>query len=266
MVIAPAAAGALTRPAVAARVACALVAFCLLASATYLVNDVRDRHQDRRHPRKRRRPIAAGELTPGRALHAARRLAAAGLILSIFIRPLLGAVALGYLALTFSYSLWWRQVAVIDIVAVAGGFVLRAVAGGVAAGVTLSPAFLTVTTACALFLVVGRRYAELLAGEGREVTRRTLRRYSRRFLRRVLASSAAVGWLAYAHWAFTRPLPAVGLELSVLPFAMWLGRYGAMVARGAGEAPEELVLRDRVLVALAGVWVLLVVGGVYGAG
>jgi decaprenyl-phosphate phosphoribosyltransferase len=267
--IAPGAAGALTRPAVMLDVAAAFLAFCLLSSATYLLNDVRDREQDRRHPRKRLRPIASGELSPRGALRIAALLAPLGLLISVAVSPSLALVGVGYLALTTSYSVWWRRVVIVDIVAIAGGFVLRAAAGGAAAGVTLSRPFLLVTSACALFLVAGKRYAELADGGPRAVaagsSRATLRRYSRPLLRRLLAGAAMLGAVAYAGWAFARPDLGPWLELSMVPFVMWLGRYAMVLGTGRGEAPEELVFRDPALLVLAAVWCALFVGGVYGA-
>jgi decaprenyl-phosphate phosphoribosyltransferase len=261
--IAPGAAGALTNPAVVARVLGTFVAFCLLASAAYLLNDVRDREQDRRHPRKRHRPIAAGELAPRGATRIATLMAILGVALSAALRPTLAVVAIGYLALTTSYSIWWRHIVVADIVAVAGGFLLRALAGGIVAEVPLSRSFLIVTGACALFLVAGKRYAELADVGARRATRATLGRYSRRLLRFLLGGAAALGCLAYAHWAFTRPALGPWFELSTLPFALWLGRYGMMLGAGAGQAPEELVLRDPALLAIGALWVLLFMVGVY---
>jgi len=261
VVIAPAAAGTLSRPSEVAAVLGALVVFCLLASATYLVNDVRDRDRDRRHPRKRLRPVAAGELSPAAALRAAAAAAGLGLAMATLVRPGLALVALGYLALTTSYSLWWRHLVIADMVAIAGGFVLRAAAGGVAARVSLSASFLAVTSACALFVVAGKRYAELVAGREAAATRATLRRYSRGLLRAVLAGAALVASVAYLRWAFTRA--GVWIELSALPFVFWLGRYAAMVAAGHGEAPEELILRDPGLLWVGGAWALMLAAGIY---
>ena len=205
LVAAPTAAGLITVPAIAIRVAGAIAAFCMLSSATYLLNDVRDRDQDRRHPRKRLRPIAAGLVPVRAALILAVVLAVGGLALAAVIRPELALVGCGYLALTASYSLWLRRVIVVDIAAIAAGFVLRAAAGGVAAGVPLSRWFLVVTTCGAVFVVAGKRHAELF-GRARDAgTRATLRRYSERALR-VLLVFAATGMLAgYAIWAFRRP-------------------------------------------------------------
>jgi decaprenyl-phosphate phosphoribosyltransferase len=260
---APCAAGVATRPQVALEVVAAFVVFCLLSSATYLSNDVRDREQDRHHPRKRLRPVAAGELSPRTALWAAAVMALAGVALATAVRPALGAVACGYLALTASYSLWWRRVIVADIVAIAGGFVLRAVAGAAATDVYLSRWFLLVTSWCAVFLVTGKRYAELSEGDPRSLTRSTLRSYSIGSLRLLLASAAAAASVAYAAWAFTRAQHGLWYELSMAPFVLWLARYAMLLGRGAGQAPEELILRDRVLLALGVVWALLFVGSVY---
>jgi decaprenyl-phosphate phosphoribosyltransferase len=261
--LAPAAAGAINRPVVDAEVAGAFVAFCLLSSATYLVNDVRDREQDRRHPRKRHRPIAAGELAPRGALRLAAVIGLCGLGLAVAVRPMLGLVGIGYVTLTTSYSVWWRRVVVADVLAVAGGFVLRAVGGAAATDVGLSRSFLIVTCACALFLVVGKRYAELVAGGSRVPSRATLRRYSRRSLRLLLTASATLGCAAYGWWAFAHPTPGPWRELSMLPFILWLGRYMRMLSTGAGEAPEELLLSDWPLLALSLTWAILFTVGVY---
>jgi decaprenyl-phosphate phosphoribosyltransferase len=262
--LAPAAAGALTRPGVMAEAVCAFVSFCLLSSATYLVNDVRDREQDRRHPRKRFRPVAAGELAPRGALRLAIVIAALGLALAVAVGPMLGLVAIGYLTLTTSYSICWRRIVVADVVAVAAGFVVRAIGGGVATGVALSYSFVIVTSACALLIVVGKRYAELVGSGSRPPSRSTLRRYSRRSLRLLLAGAAACGCVAYASWAFARPGLGTWRELSIVPFVLWLGRYLKTLGAGAGESPEELILHDRPLLALSFVWVALFTAGVYG--
>lgn len=261
---APAAAGVLDRPLVQAQVAGAFVVLCLISSATYLLNDVRDAAQDRLHPRKRRRPVASGELAPGRALRAAALLALLGVAGAFAISLPLGAVACCYLALTGAYSLWLRGVAVLDVLAIAGGFVLRAAAGGAASDIYLSRWFVIVTGCCAVFLVTAKRYAELREQAGaRFPARATLRRYSPAHLRATLLASAGGGALAYAGWAFTRPAHMALYGLSLLPFGLWLIRYAQLIGAGAGEAPEELILRDRALLALSAVWAALFLGGVY---
>jgi decaprenyl-phosphate phosphoribosyltransferase len=260
---APCAAGVIGRPEVAAQVAGAFVALCLLASAAYLLNDVRDREQDRLHQRKRARPVAAGELSPRAAVRVAAAMALLGVALASVISPALGLLGCGYLALTASYSLWWRRMVVADILAIAAGFVLRALAGGVATDVYLSRWFVIVTACCAIFLVAAKRYAELREHAVSRSSRATLRRYSGESLRLILAAAAGVAGVAYTSWAFTRPSHVVWYGLSIAPFLLWLGRYATLIGEGAGQAPEELILRDRTLLALSVAWAFLFLGGVY---
>jgi decaprenyl-phosphate phosphoribosyltransferase len=260
---APLAAGAIDWPGVPAQVAGAFLALCMLSSATYLFNDVRDREQDRVHPRKRTRPIAAGELSPRVAVVAGAVLAIAGLGLAAAVTPGLAAVGAGYLAVTMSYSLWWRRVVVADIVAIAAGFVLRALAGGVATDIYLSRWFVIVTACGAIFLVAAKRYAELRDSVAPRLERATLRRYSLRGLRLTLAGASTLASIAYIAWALTRPDHLVWYGLSIVPFLLWLVRYARLAGAGEAQAPEELILRDHTLLALTLVWGLLFVGGIY---
>ncbi|MGI8862795.1 MAG: decaprenyl-phosphate phosphoribosyltransferase [Solirubrobacteraceae bacterium] len=264
VIAAAGAAGALGTDDVPFRVGVAFVAFCLLASGIYAVNDVRDRHEDRRHPRKCRRPIAAGELEPSSALVLGFALMLGGLVLCAAVRPLLLVVGLGYLALTLTYTMFWRRLPVLDVVAIAGGFVLRAVAGGVAAPVTLSRWFIVVVTFSALLVAAGKRLAELGRAEREDaVKRRVLRFYTAARLRLLITGSAACALFAYCVWAFG--LPTVDgfpwRPLTILPFAACLARYGALVQRGDGEAPEEMLLRDRPLQVAGAAWLVVFVLG-----
>jgi decaprenyl-phosphate phosphoribosyltransferase len=219
--------------------------------------------QDRVHPRKRLRPIASGALPVRVALAIAVVLAGGGLAVAALVRPELAAVCGGYLLLMAVYSLWLRRVIVADILAIAAGFVLRAAAGGVAARVPLSAWFLVVTSCGAIFIVAGKRHAELLSVARAGVTRATLRRYSAIVLRAILAAAATVASVAYAVWAFGRPEHGPWYEISIVPVVLWLCRYGVLVGRGAGEAPEELILRERMLLALMAMWTALFLGGTY---
>lgn len=260
---APCAAGVIDQPLVAAQVAGAFLVMCLVSSATYLVNDVRDVAQDRLHPRKRSRPIAAGELSTGAAMWAAAALALAGIALGVAITPGLGVLACGYLALTACYSLWLRRIVILDMLAIAAGFVLRALAGGVASDIYLSRYFVIVTGSCAIYLVAAKRYAELRESSGSAPVRATLRRYSPAGLRATLLGAAGLAGVAYTAWAFTRPSHVVWYAFSIVPFLLWLGRYAALIGAGAGQAPEELILRDRTLLGLSVAWSMLFIGGVY---
>jgi decaprenyl-phosphate phosphoribosyltransferase len=268
VIAAPGAAGILARPEVPGKIALAFASFCALSSATYLLNDVHDRREDRVHPRRRTRPIAAGELSVGAATAAALTLMAIGLGLGLLVRPWLAAVGLGYLLLTGSYTLWWRSIAVADIASISGGFVLRALAGGVATQVTVSRWFLLVTSFGALFLVAGKRYAELRGTEPAGGRRASLEEYSERYLRFVVGLSATVCTTAYCLWAFQRSHQArlSWYELTLIPFVLWLLRYALLLERGDGEAPDELVLGDRFLLTMSAAWTALFVSGVYVVG
>jgi decaprenyl-phosphate phosphoribosyltransferase len=260
VIAAAGAAGALGRPNVPENVALACLAFCLLSAGTYAVNDVNDAAEDRRHPRKRHRPVAAGEIAPRSALRLGIGLMVLGLAVCLAVRPLLFVVGAGYLALTLSYALGWRRIVILDIVAIAGGFVLRAVAGGVAAPVTLSRWFIVVVSCAALLIAAGKRYAEL-ARVGSDVRgkRSVLRFYTPMRLRLILIGSGAGALFAYCVWAFQ--LPAIDgfpwRPLTIVPFAAALVRYGRLVLAGNGEAPEELMLHDRLLAVIAIVWLIV---------
>ncbi len=260
---APSAAGVIDRGDVALEAAGAFVVLCMVSSATYLLNDVRDREQDRLHPLKRGRPVAAGEISPRTALRFAAALAVLGVAAGAAIAPGLGAVALAYLLLTVTYSLWLRSVVVLDVLVIAAGFVLRALAGGQATDVYLSRWFVLVTAFCAIFLVAAKRLAELRQPNGGKLLRRTLHAYSRRSLILAVGLAASAASAAYVSWALTRPSHLVWYGLSIVPFVLWLARYAALIGAGAGQAPEEVILRDRVLLALSGAWGLLYLGGVY---
>jgi len=260
VIAAAGAAGALGHDDTPGRVIAACAAFCLLASGIYAINDVRDAEEDRRHPRKRFRPVAAGDLDRRFATGLGLSLLLAGILLAAAIGPLLALVGAGYVALTLSYTLVWRHLIVFDIFAVAGGFVLRAVAGGVAAPVGLSRWFLLVVTSAALFVAAAKRYAELRRTDGRgDGRRRVLDSYSPRALELIMAGAIAVALSAYWVWAFS--LPLVGgvpwRPLTMVPFAACLLRYSELIRRGEGEAPEDVLLSDRPLQLAGLAWLAL---------
>jgi decaprenyl-phosphate phosphoribosyltransferase len=271
VIAAAGAAGALGQDDVPARVGLAFLAFCMLASGIYAINDVRDAEEDRLHPRKRFRPVAARELDARAAVGLGLGLIVAGLLLCGLIRPLLAVVGAGYVALTLSYTLVWRHLLLLDIVAIGGGFVLRAVAGGVASPVPLSRWFILVVSCAAVFVAAGKRHAELRRTTLAAFTtgrRRVLEGYTEARLRLILAASAAVAIFAYAMWAFELP-DVDGIPwrlLTVLPFAACLARYGMLIARGKGESPEDLLLTDRVLQAAGAAWLVLFALSVHAAG
>jgi decaprenyl-phosphate phosphoribosyltransferase len=273
LIAAAGAAGALGHDDVPGRVGLACFAFCLISAGIYAVNDSRDAAEDRRHPRKRFRPVAAGELEPREAVMLGAGWLLVGLVLCFSIRPLLAVVGAGYVALTLSYTFLWRHIVVLDIVAVAGGFLLRALAGGVAAPVTLSRWFVLVVASTAVFVASGKRQAELRRTSGNPAApgvgaRRVLRRYSFGGLRLLSAGSCACALFAYGVWAFELPdVDGVPWRLlTVIPFTACLLRYGALVRNGSGEAPEEVLLSDRWLAAGGIAWLVLFALSVHAAG
>ncbi|TFV53580.1 decaprenyl-phosphate phosphoribosyltransferase [Blastococcus sp. TF02A-35] len=265
---APLAAGRILDPDVLGPALVALVLFCLASGAVYLVNDCVDVEEDRRHPRKRLRPIASGLVPRPLALALAVVLAGAALAgAAVLTRTGLVWVLAVYLVVQLAYCLWLKNQPVLDLAVVASGFLLRGVAGGVAAGLPLSQWFLLVASFGSLFMVAGKRYSELVVvGDGAQ-TRRTLQEYSASYLRFVWSLSAGVACTAYSLWAFemgeTRsgvPWPA----LSIAPFVLGILRYAVDVDKGTAGAPEEIVMRDRVLLVLALVWAVTVGAGVFG--
>ncbi|WPF66022.1 MULTISPECIES: decaprenyl-phosphate phosphoribosyltransferase [unclassified Corynebacterium] len=273
VVAAPAAAGAdaLLNQRTLIDVALAFVVFCLAASSIYLINDARDVEADRQHPTKRFRPIAAGVLPVGMAYAMAVVLILGSLGISLLASSGYGLaiVAAVYIALQLGYCFGWKHQPVIDIALVSSGFMLRAMAGGVAAGIDLSQWFLLVAAFGSLFMAAGKRYSELLLAErtGAKI-RKSLRGYTPTYLRFVWTLAATAVVMSYALWGFDMSntvdaSSGVWYQVSMVPFTIAVLRYAADVDRGDGGAPDELALSDRVLQALAGLWILCIVLAVY---
>ena len=256
---APAAAGVLTESGPLTRTLVAFVALCLAASGTYFLNDALDAEADRGHPQKRNRPVAAGLVSVGLAKAMSALLIALAIAVSIPVSDgRLALVIAGYALLTVSYSIWLKHEAVVDLGAVAAGFALRAIAGGVAADVLISDWFLIVVGAGSLFMVTGKRHAELTElGDDSGAHRRTLEEYSTSFLGFVRSVAASVMVTGYALWAFenaTRSGDVTWFRLSIVPFVLAVLRYAHVIEQGGGGAPEDVVLSDRVLQVLGVLW------------
>ncbi|MDA8047179.1 MAG: decaprenyl-phosphate phosphoribosyltransferase [Actinomycetota bacterium] len=270
---APGAAGVLFhgRPLWHALVAFAL--FCAVSSGTYLLNDAMDAPADRQHPVKRHRPVAAGLISVPTAVVLAGVLLAAGTALGGVLRPQLALVLGIYAVLQIAYSTYLKHLPIYDLTCVAGGFLLRAIAGAVAIPVAVSEWFLIVTTFGSLLMVTGKRLAEHAElGEGRGGHRATLDAYTISFLRIVVAVSATGAVVGYALWAFGLDAAAVAIhhhdgiffQLSIVPVLLALLHFTLLIEQGRGARPEELVLGDRQLQLLGAVWVVLFALGVYG--
>jgi decaprenyl-phosphate phosphoribosyltransferase len=266
---APAAAGVLDQRDALLKTLVAFIGFCLAASGTYFLNDANDAVADRLHPTKRLRPIAAGDLD----VRTARIIAAVLVVLALLVTApindfkLSGVIAL-YVVITLSYTMWLKYEPVIDLAAVAAGFVLRAIAGGVATSVPLSDWFLIVAGAGSLFIVTGKRHAEQVElGSDSFEHRRTLGEYSTAFLGYVRAVASGVMITAYCLWAFENAA-ATGDEtwfrLSIVPFVIAVLRYALVIDQGGGGAPEEVVLSDRVLQIVGLIWLIFFAIGVHG--
>ena len=265
---APGAAGVIFHAGPLVRSLLAFAAFCAAASATYLLNDAAEVDADRRHPVKRLRPIAAGIVSVrlAQVTSAALMLVAALLALASG-RPRLLMVVAGYVVLTLAYTFWLKHVAVVDMVAVAGGFILRAVAGAVAVPVRLSDWFLIFTSFSSLLIVAGKRYAELGELGADSGVRATLETYTRPFLQIVLGLALATTTIAYCLWAFEKAGAAdhgPWFQLSIMPMVTALLRYTLLLDNGRGSAPEDVFLSDRALQILGVVWLALFAIGVHG--
>lgn len=248
----------------------AFIVFCLAASSIYLVNDARDVDADREHPTKRFRPIASGMLPVGLAYAMAVILIIAALGLSFLASDgtALATVVGVYIALQLGYCFGWKHQPVIDIALVSSGFMLRAMAGGVAAGIDLSQWFLLVAAFGSLFMASGKRYAEILLSErtGAKI-RKSLESYTPTYLRFVWTLSATAVVMSYALWGFdlSQASAAAGpwYQISMVPFTIAILRYAAGVDTGDGGAPDEVALSDRVLQVLALAWIFCIVMAVY---
>ncbi len=245
------------------------VAFCLAASGIYCWNDALDINADRAHPTKRFRPVAAGTVSVATAKVAGTVLVLAGLAVAGGTGRWQTVLVVGvYVAVTLVYSFWLKHVAVLDIATVAAGFLLRAAGGAVAVDVEMSQWFVLVTVFGSLFIVVGKRYAELREmGENGAAVRATLADYTVGYLRIVLTLACGATLVSYCLWAFeTKELSGSDwpfYELSIVPMLIALLRYTLVLEQGHGAAPEEVFASDRVLQLMGLAWVVLFGLGVY---
>lgn len=239
----------------------AFVTFCLAASGTYLVNDTVDVEADRRHPTKRFRPIAAGDLSKRVAVVAAVVLYALAIGIGFLLNPALGVVVIAYIAVTLSYSLFLKHQPVIELALLSLGFLLRAIAGGAATGIPISSWFLLVSGFGSLFMAAGKRASELdaVADASSGNTRRVLVGYTPAYLRFVWGSAATVTIASYALWAFEvaqTPSSLPWAEISIVPFVLAIFRYAVDIDAGRAGAPDEVVRSDHVLLGLGALWVI----------
>ncbi|HVX19681.1 MAG TPA: decaprenyl-phosphate phosphoribosyltransferase [Acidimicrobiales bacterium] len=266
---APGAAGVLTHGAAFAKTMIAFAAFCLAASGTYYLNDAGDVEADRRHPRKRFRPIAAGDIPLGLARGLGIGLLVAGVGVSFAATWQLALVVTLYVVQTTCYTIWLKHLVMWDVVAVASGFAFRAVAGASATGIEISDWFFIVAIFGSLFMVACKREAEVKRmGEGASQTRANLAAYTGTYLTHLRTVTSAVVLVGYCLWGFEKAnlntdLHVPWFQLSIIPFGLAIFRYALLADEGRGGEPEEVVLNDRVLQVLGLVWIAAFAGGIY---
>jgi decaprenyl-phosphate phosphoribosyltransferase len=242
---------------VAIKVLIAFIAFSLAASSIYLVNDARDVEADRQHPTKRFRPIAAGVVPEWLAYCTATVLGVAALAISWLATPNLTAVTAVYIVMQLAYCFGLKHQAVLDICIVSSAYLIRAIAGGAATNIPLSQWFLLVMTFGSLFMVAGKRYAELQLAErtGAKI-RKSLESYTASYLRFVWTLSATAMVLCYGLWAFERDgTNASWYAVTIIPITIAILRYAVDVDGGLAGEPEEIALKDRVLQLLLLAWI-----------
>lgn len=245
----------------------ALVSFCALSSAVYVIDDIHDSAFDRLHPTKRDRPIAAGQISHGSAWLYALVLALIGLLIAARVGFGFLIAAAAYLALMFGYVYVLRAVVILDVFAIAAGFVLRAVAGAAAVRVPISPWLLCCTALLALFLGFCKRRNELVMMDARAGSvRGALDEYSLPLLDQLITICAAATLIAYAFYTFdARSVPRNGAMMFTLPFVGFaLFRYLYLVyRRREGGSPEWTLLRDLPLLLTIACWAVAALTAMY---
>ena len=256
-------------PAALALASAAFLIFCVLSGCVYLINDVSDREADRQHPLKRLRPIASGALSASTALTWAIGLSVAALAAAYALRPLFALTAAAYLALFALYTHTLKHVVILDVMSIAIGFVLRAVAGGLVIGVPVSDWLLVCTILLALFLGLAKRRHEItMLADGGTGHRRILEEYDSYLLDQMIAIVAAATLVVYIiYCASPETAERFNTRLLVLttPFPIYgIFRYLYLVHRKhGGGSPSDLLLRDRPLLSCVALWGLAVILIVY---
>lgn len=235
--------------------------FCAFSSAGYLVNDALDMRQDREHPVKRHRPIAVGRIRRDTALIAAAVLAVGAMIGAWLLARPFACIALAYLLLSLTYTLFWKHQVILDLLTITAGFVLRAFAGTALLGVVLSPWLFVCVSLLALVLGLGKRRHELLLlHDNGSAHRPVLAEYSQYFLDQALTMAAAAAVVSYAMYSIssTTAIQHPRLVYTVPLVIYGLLRYMYLVFhRDQGGQPEELLLGDRPIMLTVILWAAL---------
>jgi 4-hydroxybenzoate polyprenyltransferase len=239
------------------RVFAGVVAFCLLSSSIYLVNDVADVEQDRHHPKKRFRPIAAGQITIPTAIVMAVIVGLAGLTGSVLLGRGFAMVAGAYLVLTICYTVWLKHMVLLDVMALSGCYVLRAAAGAAVISVEISPWLLVCTTLGALLIGLAKRRNELVTLENAGSHRRILEEYTVGLLDQLITIVTATTLMAYMLYTFFSPTAKERpLLMMTIPFVIYgIFRFLYLMHRhGKGGDPSSELIEDRNLLVCGLLW------------
>ncbi|MBA2454810.1 MAG: decaprenyl-phosphate phosphoribosyltransferase [Chloroflexia bacterium] len=249
-------------------VSLAFVCFCMASSAVYLLNDLRDREEDRHHPVKQFRPIAAGQVAPEHAMVMSAVLALVALGAGLYIAPAFAGVLAGYMLLNISYSMYLKHFVIVDVFSISTGFVLRAAGGAVVLGVPISPWLYVCTIVLSLFIGFGKRRSELVLLEDDAGShRKNLDEYSAPLLDQYIVVTAGATVMAYSLYTVVAPnLPSNHLMMATIPFVLYgIFRYLFLVhQRQEGGAPEQLILTDRPLLGSVFLWGMTSIVILYG--
>ncbi len=238
----------------------AAFAFVLVSSSVYVWNDLRDINLDKLNPLKASRPLASGEVGKWHACILGLVLFICGISLAAIWSSLafLGTLW-AYCVIQFCYQMWFKNIALLDIVSVSSGFVLRAVAGGVAVGIPISFWFMSITSSVALFVISAKRFSELRTSGQGFGARKVLTQYSESYLRTVWASSLSISVIFYMLWSAEKELVEASSisRASVIPFTLVLLKYAMHADKGLAEQPEKIVFADRFIQVFAFSWLVL---------
>lgn len=258
--------GSLTDPELLLRATLAFIAFDLVSAGLYAANDVIDAEQDRQHPLKKNRPVASGRVSPSQATAVAAVSMVAGLALAYALGVPFLLTAVGYLGVHALYAIWLKHVAIVDMLVIAVGFVIRAVAGAVVIDVPVSPWLVLCTGLLALFLAAAKRRHELLLlGETSAAHRRVLAEYSAELLDSFMVTLSAATVTSYALYTFFEERAPSYLMMLTLPFVIYgILRYQYLVLhQEAGGRPEEVLLGDKPIMIDIALWIASAIAVLY---
>ena len=259
---APLATGEFTDLATIFQLLCGFVIFCLLSSTTYIMNDINDRHADLLHPGKKQRPIASGQITVGMSLVLTGYLLSIAFALSFLIPPQASVFALAYLLSTTLYTFVFKEVPYFEMILLSFGFVIRATYGSLIANLAPSRLFILCIFCGSLFVVAEKRLAEKRRFSSKEWwPRKVLYRYQLEHLLSLSISSGLLFMITYAGWTVLGTHGNQDLNIwrlaSVLPIGFAVLRFHKLAFQDKNDAPEEILLSNKLTLASCGVWLTL---------